>query len=171
MLRELAEVIAKPLSSIYQCSLLTGEVPEDWRLNSVTPIYRKGCKEDPVNYRSVSLTSVPGKIMEQIVSREITWYVRDNQGIRPSQQGFMKGRSSLTNLISFYDLVTHLVDEGKAVDVVYLDFSKAFDTVSHSILLQKLAVRGLDRYTLGWVRNWLEGWAQRVVVNGVKSSW
>ena len=89
----------------------------------------------------------------------------------PSQHGFTKGRSCLTNLISFYDLVTRLVDEGKAVDVVYLDFSKAFDTVSHSILLQKLAVRGLDRYTLGWVRNWLEGRAQRVVVNGVKSSW
>ena len=68
----------------------------------------------------------------------------------------MKGRSCLTNLLSFYDLVTRLVDEGKAVDVVYLDFSKAFDTISHSIL-QKLAVCGLDRYTLGWVRNWLEG--------------
>ena len=77
----------------------------------------------------------------------------------------------MTNLISFYDLVTHLVDEGKAVDVVYLDFSKAFDTVSHSILLQKLAARGLDGYTLGWVRSWLEGRAQRVVVKGVKSSW
>ena len=60
---------------------------------------------------------------------------------------------------------------GKAVDVVYLDFSKAFDTVSHNIHLQKLAVHGLDRYTLGWVRNWLESQAQRVVVNGVKSSW
>ncbi len=90
---------------------------------------------------------------------------------KPSKNRFMKGRSCLTNLISFYDLVTRLVDEGKAVDVVYLDFSKAFDTVSHSILLQKLAARGLDRYTLGWVRNWLEGRAQRVVVNGVKSSW
>ena len=64
-----------------------------------------------------------------------------------------------------------MADEGKAVDVVYLDFSKAFDTVSHSILLEKLAAHGLDRYTFGWVRNWLEGWAQRVVVNGVKSSW
>ena len=75
------------------------------------------------------------------------------------------------NLITFYDWVTRLVDKGKAVDVVYLDFSKAFDTVSHSILLQKLVVCGLDRYTLGWVRNRLEGRAQRVVVNGVKSSW
>ena len=56
-------------------------------------------------------------------------------------------------------------DEGKAVDEVYLEFSKAFYTVSHGILLQKLAARGLDRYTLGWVRNWLKGWAQKVVVN------
>ena len=96
--------------------------------------------------------------------------MQDNRGIRPSQHEFTKGRSCLTNLISFYDLVARLVDEGKAV-VVYLDFSKAFDAVSHSILLQKLAACGLDRYTLGWVRNRLEGWAQRVVVNGVKSSW
>ncbi|GAB0177326.1 mitochondrial enolase superfamily member 1 [Grus japonensis] len=83
----------------------------------------------------------------------------------------MKGRFCLTNLISFYDKVTHLVDEGKAVDVVYLDFSKAFDTISHSILLEKLAVCGLDRHTLCWVKNWLDGRAQRVVVNGVKSTW
>uniref|UniRef100_A0A8V0Y3V3 Reverse transcriptase domain-containing protein n=1 Tax=Gallus gallus TaxID=9031 RepID=A0A8V0Y3V3_CHICK len=110
--------------------------------------------------------------MEQIVLRKITWHVRDNQGIRATQHGFTKGRSCLTHLISFYDLVTHLVDEGKAVDVVYLDFSKPFDTVFHSILLQKLAAHGLDtRYTLSWVRNWLEGRAQSVVVNGVKSSW
>ncbi|KAK4824648.1 hypothetical protein QYF61_016954 [Mycteria americana] len=92
-------------------------------------------------------------------------------GIKPSQHGFMKGRSCLTNLISFYDKVTRLVDEGKAVDVVYLDFSKAFDTVSHSILLEKLAAHGLDGWTLHWVKNWLDGRAQRVVVNGVYSSW
>ncbi|PKU46104.1 rna-directed dna polymerase from mobile element jockey-like [Limosa lapponica baueri] len=83
----------------------------------------------------------------------------------------MRGRSSLTNLISFYDKVTRLVDEGKAVDVVHLDFSKAFDTVSRSILLEKVAAHGLDGNTLHWVKNWLEGGAQRVVVNGVKSSW
>ena len=100
---------------------------------------------------------------------EITQHMHGIQEIRPSQHGFMKGRSCLTNLITFW--VTRLVDEGKAVDVVYLDFSKAFDTVSHSILLGKLAARGLDRYTLLWVRNWPEGHAQRVIVNGVKSSW
>ncbi|MCQ4179445.1 hypothetical protein FK518_28250, partial [Klebsiella pneumoniae] len=89
----------------------------------------------------------------------------------PSQHDFTKGTSCLTNLISFYDKVTNLVDEGKAVDVVYLDFSKAFDIISHSILLEKLAAYGLDGRTLHWVKNWLDGQAQRVAVNGVKSSW
>ncbi|KAK4811615.1 hypothetical protein QYF61_017006 [Mycteria americana] len=98
-------------------------------------------------------------------------HVEDNQGIKPSQHGFRKGRSCLTKLISFYDKVTRLVGEGKAVDVVYLDFSKAFETVSHSILLEKLAAHGLDGCTLRWVKNWLHGRAQRVVVNGVYSSW
>jgi len=83
----------------------------------------------------------------------------------------MKGRSCLTNFISFYDKVTCLVDVGKAVDVVYLDFSKAFNTVSHRIVLEKLAAYDLDGYTLHWIQNWLNGRAQREVVNGVKSSW
>ncbi|KFQ96443.1 hypothetical protein Y956_10351, partial [Nipponia nippon] len=93
VLRELADVVAKPLSLIfeslltkplyiiYQQSWLTGEVPIDWKLANVTPIYKKGRKEDPGNYRPVSLTSVPGKVMEQIVLSAITWYIRDNQGI------------------------------------------------------------------------------------------
>jgi len=82
----------------------------------------------------------------------------------------MKGRSCLTNLISFYDQVTHLVDEGNAVDVIYVDFSKAFDSVPHSILLEKLTVHGVLGCTLCWIKNWLNGREQRVVVNGIKSS-
>jgi len=86
--------------------------------------------------------------------------VKDNQGIRPSQHGFMKGRSCLTSLISFYDQVTCLVDKGKAVDVINLDFSKAFDTVPHSILLEKLPAHGLGGCALHWTKNWLNGRAQ-----------
>ncbi|KAK4810061.1 hypothetical protein QYF61_007225 [Mycteria americana] len=171
VLRELAEELAKPLSLIYQQSWLTGEVPDNWRLANVMPIYKKGQKEDLGNYRPVSLTSVPGKLMEQFILSALNRHVQANQGIRPSQHGFRKGRSCLTNLISFYDKVTCLVDEGKAVDIIYLDFRKAFDTVSHSILLENLGAHGLDGCTLCWVKNWLDGRAQRVVVNGVYSSW
>jgi len=92
--------------------------------------------------------------------------VKDNKEIRPSQHG-----CCLTNLISFYDQMTCLVDGGKAVDVVYLDFRKAFDTVPHSILLEKLAAHGLDGCTHCWIKNWPNGRVQRVVVNGVKASW
>ncbi|GAB0206371.1 mitochondrial enolase superfamily member 1 [Grus japonensis] len=193
VLRELAEVLTKLLSIIYQQSWLTGEVPVDWRLASMMHIHRKGRKEDLGNYGPVSLTSVPGKVIEQIILSAITWHVQDNLVIRPSQHGFMKGRSCLTDLISFYNKVhrscrelapawaSHRVttlprkpntlDEGKAVDIVYLDFSKAFDTISHSILLEKLAAHGSDGCMLCWVKNWLAGQAQRVVVNGVKSTW
>ena len=76
-----------------------------------------------------------------------------NQRIRPSQHGFMNGRPCLTNLISFYDKMTRLVDEGQAVDVVYLDFSKAFGTVPPNILMEKLAAHGLDGCTLRWVKH------------------
>ncbi|RMB98864.1 hypothetical protein DUI87_24408 [Hirundo rustica rustica] len=170
VMRELVDELAKPLSIIYQQSWLTGKVPDDWKLANVTPIHKKGGKEDPGNYRPVNLTSVPGKIMEQFILSLITQNLQDGQGFRPSQHGFRRGRSCFTNLISFYDQVTHLVDAGRAVDVVYLDFSKAFE-LSRSTLLDKLAAHGLDRSTLHWVRNWLDGRAQRVVVDGAASSW
>ena len=86
VLKELAGVLAKPLS-IYQQSWLTGEVLTDWKLASVTPIYKKGRKDDPGNYRPVSLTSVSGKLMEQITLSTIIQHLRDNQMIRPSQHG------------------------------------------------------------------------------------
>jgi len=171
VLRELAEELAKTLSIIYhQQSWLTGEVPHDRRIAIVTPIYKKGQKEDPGNYSPVSLTSVSGKIMERFILSALTRHVKYNQRIRPSQHGFMKDRSCLTNLISFHDQVTRLVDEGKAVGVIYLDISKAFDTVPHSVLLEKVAAHGLDGCTLRWIKNWLNDQAQRVVVNGVKST-
>ena len=86
--------------------------------------------------------------MKWIISGTIMDQLKVNQGIRPSQHGFTNGRSCLTNLISFYDKVTRLLDEGQAADVVYLDFSKAFDTVPHNILMEKLAAHGLDGCTL-----------------------
>jgi len=97
VLRELAEELTKPLSVIYQHSWLTGEVPDDWRITDVTPIYKQNWKEDPGNYRPVSLTSVPGKIMGWFILSALTRQEKDNQGIRPSQHGFMKGRSCLTS--------------------------------------------------------------------------
>ena len=120
VLRELAEVIARPLSDIF------------------------GKLRGTRYYRLISLTSIPGKVMEKLILGTASRHITDKRVIRGSQHGFTKGKSCLTNLIAFYEEVTRWVDDGKAVDVVYLDFSRAFDTVSHSILAAKLRKCGLD---------------------------
>ncbi|CAM4587958.1 unnamed protein product [Lepidochelys kempii] len=171
VLKELTAVIAEQLAIIFENSWRTGEVPDDWKKANVVPIFKKGKKEDPGNYRPVSLTSVPGKIMEQVLIESILKHLHEEKVIRNSQHGFTKGRSCLTNLIAFYDEITGSVDEGKAVDVLFLDFSKAFDMVSHSILVSKLRKYGLDECTIRWVESWLDCRAQRVVINGSMSSW
>jgi len=96
--------------------------------------------------------------------------VEEKKVIRSSQHGFTKGKSYLTNLIAFYDDMTGWVDERRAVEVVYLDFSKAFDTVSHNTLLGKLRKCGLDEWSVKWIENWLNGRTQRVVVSGAEST-
>ncbi|PKU40282.1 rna-directed dna polymerase from mobile element jockey- hypothetical protein [Limosa lapponica baueri] len=149
----------------------TGEVPEDWRKANVIPVFKKGKKEDPGNYRPVSLTSIPGKMMECLCVGIILKHMEEKKAIRSSQHGFTKGKSCLTNLIAFYDGITGWIDEGRAVDVVYLDFSKAFDTVSHSILVDKLRKCGLEEWTVRWIENWLKDRAQRVVIRVTESSW
>ncbi|CAM5137999.1 unnamed protein product [Eretmochelys imbricata] len=109
--------------------------------------------------------------MEQVLKESILKHLEERKVIRNSQHGFTKGKSCLTNLIAFYDKITGSVDEGKAVDVLFLDFSKAFDTVSHSTVASKLKKYGLDEGTIRWIESWLDCRAQRVVINGSRSSW
>ena len=130
----------------------------------MTFIYKKGWRDDPGNYRPVSLPSVLGKLTGQIILSVI---MQGNQAIRPSQHGFSKGSSCSRNQISFYDKVTCSLDDGRSVDVVYLDFSKALETISRSMLLEELHAQSLIWCTLHWVKIWLSGQTQRVVVNGV----
>ena len=142
-------------------------MPKDWRKASVTPVFRK----DPGNYRLVSLTSILGKMMEQLILDVIINLLFLHLLIRSSQHGFIKGKSCFINLIAFCDGRTIWVDERKAVDVAYLDFSKAFHTVSHNILLGKLRKCELDERSVRWIENWLNGRTQRVVISGTRGTW
>ncbi|KAJ7417648.1 RNA-directed DNA polymerase from mobile element jockey-like protein [Pitangus sulphuratus] len=155
ILKELADVITKPLL-IFEPSWESEEVPADWKLVNVVLIFKKGKKEDLGNYRPLSLTSVPGKVMK-IILRGTEKHLKDCAVIYHSQHGFMRGKSCLSNLISFYDKVTHVVDQEKQVDVTFLDFTKAFDIVSHRILLDKTSSTQLDKHIVWWVSNWVMG--------------
>lgn len=150
VLRELAEVTATSLSVIFERSWGMGKVPEDWRKANVTHL-QKGKKEDVENYRPVSLTYVPGKVVELFILDVISKLVEEREVIRHSQHGFTKGQSCVINLIAFYAVMTIWVDEGKAVDVVYLDFSKALDTFSYNVLVMKLSKCEIGEWTVRWI--------------------
>uniref|UniRef100_A0A803K1Z4 Reverse transcriptase domain-containing protein n=1 Tax=Xenopus tropicalis TaxID=8364 RepID=A0A803K1Z4_XENTR len=171
VLRELGAELQWPLFLIFSDSLSSGMVPRDWKKANVIPIFKKGVRSQPGNYRPVSLTSVVGKLFEGLLRDHIQNYVVENAIMSSNQHGFMKDRSCQTNLIAFYDEVSKKLDSGDAVDIIYLDFAKAFDTVPHKRLLSKLRSIGLSEAVCTWIENWLQDRVQRVVVNGTFSTW
>jgi len=126
--------------------------------------------KDPGNYRPASLTFIPRKVIEQLVLDVISRQLEKKKVIRSSQHVFTKGKSCPTKLVAFYDVITGWVHGGKAVDV-YLDFSKAFDTVSHNNYVMKLRKCGIDEWTVRWIEKCQTGRAQRVGISSTESGW
>jgi hypothetical protein len=171
ILIELQDAISPALAIIFQKSLDEGVVPQDWKEANVTPIFKKGAKSVPGNYRPVSLTSVSCKVMEALLKDEITDHLELNSLLNKSQHGFMKHRSCATNLLEFLEKATTVVDSGKGFDIIYLDFAKAFDKVPRRRLLNKVKAHGIRGPILNWIEAWLSGRRQRVVLSGKFSSW
>jgi hypothetical protein len=171
VLRRCADVLAEPLAAIFRKSYSSGTVPEDWKLATISPIYKKGGKHEPSNYRPVSLTSVPCKIMESIIKDEMTRFLNEQEWISKQQHGFVSGRSCLTNLLEAFDAWTRLLDEGYGIDVIFLDYQKAFDTVPHSRLLKKIKEIGVPDKLLEWITSFLVMRKMRVRVGCNFSDW
>ncbi|CAM5138679.1 unnamed protein product [Natator depressus] len=146
-------------------------VPNDWKIVNVLPIFKKGSRGDPGNNRPVCLTSVPRKLVETRVKNNIVRHIDEHKLLCKSQHGFSKGRSCLTNLLVLFEGVNKHVDKGGPVDIVYLDFQKAFDKIPHQRLLCKLSCHGIRRKVLSWIENWLKDREQRVGINGKFPEW
>ncbi|MCG8047766.1 MAG: reverse transcriptase family protein, partial [Candidatus Thiodiazotropha endolucinida] len=169
VLKELADDVAPLLLLIYRKSLDTGEVPDDWRSANVTPVYKKGQKYLPENYRPISLTSICCKIMEHIIASKIMTHGEDNNILYPLQHGFRRGRSCETQLIEFVDDLSTNLEDGQQTDVLVMDFAKAFDKVCHSLLIHKLHHYGIQGKVNRWIQSWLTNRRQVVVVEGESS--
>ena len=134
VLRELRSSLSTPLSYLFNKSIESGTLPEEWKSANVTAIFKKGTKSEPGNYRPVSLTSVICKVFESIVRDCIVDHMNINNLFSECQHGFRQHRSCITQLLQVMEDLTKLLDEKNSIDVIYFDFKKAFDTVPHQRL-------------------------------------
>ena len=171
LLKEIVEQISTPLAKLFNLSLEEGIFPSEWKEANITPLFKKGSRNKPENYRPVSLTSVICKLLETLIRDHMVEFLVKHNLINTSQHGFLKARSCLTNLLCFFEEITKWVDNGSPVDVVYLDFQKAFDKVPHQRLILKLKAHGIGNDVIKWIEKWLTHRRQRVIVDGEISNW
>ena len=169
VLKVLADTIADPLTRIFNKSLQEGCVPQDWKHAKVAPIFKKGQKYDPANYRPISLTCVLSKLMEHIICSNLMSHAKAHDLLYKLQHGFRERRSCETQLIEFVHDVASNMQGGLQTDVCVLDFSKAFDKVGHCRLLRKLEWYGVNSQTNTWIKSFLGDRTQSVVVEGAES--
>ena len=171
LLKMCKDALVKPLTKIFRKSIEMGIVPSAWKEANVSPLFKKGIKTDPLNYRPVSLTSVVGKVFETIVRDALVKHVTENSIIKIQQHGFMKKKSTLTNLLEYLEALTFAHSAGTPIDVNYLDCRKAFDTVPHQRLALKLESLGIKENVLKWIKDFLLNRKQRVIIRGSVSEW
>jgi Reverse transcriptase (RNA-dependent DNA polymerase) len=138
VIKECSDALALPLCMIFRASIERGSLPQAWKDGNVVPIFKKGSRAVVNNYRPVSLTSVCCKILEKVIRNAVLSHLTENNLLSECQHGFVKGRSYVTQLPQVMDKLTEILNGGDGVDMVFLDFAKAFDTVPHQRLLLKL---------------------------------
>ena len=170
LFKKCKQSLSGPLTTFWNACMNNSYIPETLKQSIITPLHKGGSKSEAANYRPVALTSHIIKIYEKVIRKRLTDYLESIDGLNKNQHGFRSGRSCLTQLLAHYDTIISLLEEGYNVDVIYLDFAKAFDKVDHNILLRKTQSLGIQGKTLKWIQAFLKNRQQRVIVNGKLSS-
>ena len=166
-----SKALAKPLSILFNKSLETGKIPSIWKEALVVPVFKKGRRDDPGNYRPISLTSVVCRLLERIIHHKISEHLLQNDLLSKIQHGFISRRSTLTQHISFFDQLTKFKCEKENCDAIYLDFTKAFDIISHKKLIHVLTHYKINKKLLQWIEDFLNKRTQRTVVENESSDY
>lgn len=163
-LRNLADELTIPFQILFEFSFCTGCLPEIWKLSTIIPYHKKGNRSYVQNYRPISLTSVACKLMESIITDQLSTYLRNNDLISCEQHGFLKKRSTCTQLINSLNTWISSINSRHQVDVIYIDFLKAFDKLCHNKLLHKLKCYGITYELLGWISAFVSERRQQVMI-------
>ena len=171
-LKHTSASISTPLCILFNFSLESQQVPQDWKKAKISAIYKnKGSKKQAGNYRPVSLTSIICKSLEALIRDYIMEYMLRNKLFTSRQYGFLSGRSISLQLLEVLDKWTEALDEGNSIDAIYMDFRKAFDVVPHKRLISKLKSYNLNQQIINWIQSFLTSRSQQVNVNSSKSTW
>ena len=169
LLKETALNVAPMLTLLYQASLKQHQVPTDWKQALVVPVFKKGDRTSPTNYRPISLTCIPCKIFEHIIYSHIFKHLTDHNILTNDQHGFRKHHSCDSQLLSTIEDFSLHLDSGAQIDAIFLDFSKAFDKVPYNRLFLKLSHYGIQGTLLEWIKDFLTNRTQQVVINNISS--
>lgn len=153
VLKECSDIWSTPLAIIFKKSLNSGQFPSPWLKANVTPLFKSGNPSIASNYRPISLTSISSKIMEKIVKKELMSFLEKHKLISKNQHGFVSKKACVTNPLETVDFTTKMLSMNKSVDVLFLDFAKAFDKVPHIRLIEKLSKYGIDGVVLNWIKH------------------
>ena len=170
LLNKCAINLTYPLFLIFRKSLSTASLPLAWKRSLIIPIFKKGTRQDPLNYRPISLTSVSCKMFEKLIVNQLNVYLDNNSLICNQQFGFRKNRSVEDQLLLTYNDITSWLDSGYFCDLILFGFMKAFDVVNHQILLTKLSSIGIGHPLLGWIADFLTNRTTQVAVSSSCSS-
>lgn len=162
-------MIARFLVRIFSVSLSSATLPKDWRTARVVPVLKNGQATLITNYRPISLTSSCCKLLEHIIANQIKEFLSDNSILTPVQHGFRKGFSTVTQLASVVHSFASILDKPGQIDVIFLDYRKAFDLVCHHKLIEKLEIIKLPPYLISWISAYLTKRTQFVSISDCPS--